>query len=790
MPVPLILSDLPPTIEQSDVSTNADDVEGVQAASFPWQSGNPSTSLLGDEVSRLSSISGQAREKTPDKRLNTVLPAWLVGETVGVGSAGVAYSLPLPGPVAAVAGVAQDSAPVRVDELSQLPPIVSERPTVEGLPEPLIPGDQAKPLIPEDQVQLLPPPLMPGDEAEAVPPTQHSGEDADLILRADQQFYNPLQQTVRASGDVLVQFGDAQLAAERLWVNLNNRYLRAEGDVFFNRNEQILEGDTATYNLLQGSGEITNGRGDLLLSTLGEDLATLPFAVEFLDNAPIDYRLQREGTISSATSPGGVTIGTESRPVFGGEGGNFRRLRFESETIYFDADGWYAEELRITNDPFSPPELELRGNSVRLTLLNEEEAELYIENPRLVFDQGLTLPLLKERYILQRGQLAPNELNPLPTGIGVDGRDRDGLFVEREFSFVARGPWQVSVVPQFYLGRWLGESGNDLFDPANFGVVARAHGRFGPRTQATATASLPGLDLENFADRLRARIQAQQLIGDHVLSLEYTYRDRLYNGSLGFQNVQNSLGLLLQSPLITLGDTRINLSYQVSGQYVTANTDDPDLLAPGEGVGQASLLRFQGAVDLSRNFTLWQGTPLPATPTEGLRYSPRPIVPYLALGTGLQGVTTYYSNDTLQETVKARVSLLGQLGHLRRNYLDYTQFNIQYSTSFITGEDSPFFFDRAVDNKVLSGGIIQQIYGPLLAGFQTSINLNTGEEIDTDFILEYRRRAYGVLLQYSPTRETGFLGFRISDFNWSGRTLPFDADSAATSPGNDGVMVD
>ena len=58
-------------------------------------------------------------------------------------------------------------------------------------------------------------------------------EAAELILRADQQSYNPTQQTVTAAGDVLVQFGDAQLAAERLWINLDNRFLRAEGDVFF-----------------------------------------------------------------------------------------------------------------------------------------------------------------------------------------------------------------------------------------------------------------------------------------------------------------------------------------------------------------------------------------------------------------------------------------------------------------------------------------------------------------------------------------------------------------------------
>jgi hypothetical protein len=699
MPVPLILSDLPPTIEQLNSSTTVTvGSEGVPAVQL-----GSSVSLQQNHWSDVSVLSGSGSDKNTtslEKTGPVILPAWLAGEE---------------------------------DEL-------------QG----------TEPLDPE--------------------------ASNELILQADRQVYNPVEQSVAASGDVLVQFGDAQLASDRLWVNLNNRYLRAEGDVFFNRNEQILEGETATYNLLQGSGLIDEARGELQLSTLGTDLTTIPFAEEPLSNPPIDYRLEQEGSISSVTSPGGTTFGTDSRNIFGGESGGVSRLRFESDAIFFDAEGWYAEDLRLTNDPFSPPELELRGNSARLTPLNEEETELFIENPRLVFDQGLTIPLLKERYILRRGQLDPDALNPLPTGIGIDGRDRGGLFIERQFSLNTSSPWQFSVVPQFYIGRWIGESDYNLFDPANFGVVARLSGPLGPRISARGVLSLPGLDLENFSDRLRASFRTQQLIGDHRLSLEYSYRDRLFNGSLGFQEVQTSLGLLLQSPTITLGNTKINLSYQASSQYVTADTDQPDLLPPGETLGPTSLFRFQGAIDLSRRFTLWEGEPLPATPTQGLKYSPRPLVPYLSLGTGLRGVATYYTSDDFQETLEARIALFGQLGHLQRNYLDYTQFNIGYSTSLIGGDESPFLFDRAVDTNVLSGGIIQQIYGPLLAGFQTSINLETGDEIDTDFILEYRRRAYGFLFQYSPERETGFLGFRISDFNWIGRTRPFDADREDPGP--------
>lgn len=603
-------------------------------------------------------------------------------------------------------------------------------------------------------------------------------------ILADQQALDVPRQVVTANGNVLVQFGADQIAAERIWINLNNRYLRAEGDVFLSRNRQVVEGDTATYNLLQGAGSLTQARGSLEIATLADDFSTaFPNDLSTDSANPIEDRIQGQGSISQVTSPGGISFSLNpATTMFGAERPGTGRIRFEASQLSFDADGWYGENLRLTNDPFSPPELELRGNRVSFAPRSDNEDELCIENPRLVFDQRLSLPLVRPCYQFQNGELPANFLNPLLINLGYDNRDRDGLFIDREFPALEVGRFQVSVAPQFYLSRWLGESGGNLLDPANVGLVTRARGNLGPRTTALGLVSLSGLDLDNFTSRVRANLRVQQLVGTHRLSAEYTYRDRLFNGSLGFQNVQSSMGLLLESPVIPLGDTGFNLSYQLSGQYVTANTDRQDLLGPGTAVGLTSLFRAQGAVDLSRRFLLWQGQAKPSTATEGLRFSPRPLVPSLALTAGLRGVATYYSSNNAQESLDARVRLLGQVGHLSRNYFDYTQFNLGFAQGFIGGDDSPFLFDRQVDRSILSGGIVQQIYGPILMGFQTAFNLSTGREIDTSFSLEYRRRTYGLTLRYSPTRETGFLGFRLSQFDWVGQTDPFDSTTPTADP--------
>jgi hypothetical protein len=86
---------------------------------------------------------------------------------------------------------------------------------------------------------------------------------------------------------------------------------------------------------------------------------------------------------------------------------------------------------------------------------------------------------------------------------------------------------------------------------------------------------------------------------------------------------------------------------------------------------------------------------------------------------------------------------------------------------------SPFLFDRNADQNVISGGIIQQIYGPFRFGFQVSYNLDTGENINTDLVLEYNRRTYNVVLRFNPTQSAGFIGFRLNEFDWSGRAASF-----------------
>jgi Protein of unknown function (DUF3769) len=435
----------------------------------------------------------------------------------------------------------------------------------------------------------------------------------------------------------------------------------------------------------------------------------------------------------------------------------------------FDAKIWSATNLSLTNDPFSPPELEIKADSVQFRKISAFEDELTTDKSRVVVDGDTNLPLLLSSYTLDS-----RARSPLLFKIGYDGEDRGGLFVEKSFNIIDTNNFNWTIAPQYFIQRSIFDK--NPIDASVFGLKTDLEYNIATRTNLNGKLSITSFDTDEITNKMRAQVVLNQKIGDldnpHNLSLEYKYRERIFNGSLRFQDLQSSFGLVLTSPEITLGDTGIALSYQASVQNINATTDRADLLIGNED-DIINLTRYQAAINLSKEFLLWTGDSLPATAEEGLRYTPTPVLPYLQLYTGITGVTSFYSNGDHQDSLRGTIGIEGQLGHFTDDTFDYTGFNLSYSQSIRTDE-SPFKFDRFVDEQTISAGIVQQIYGPIGIGFQTSYNLNNGEEISTDYYLEYSRRTFNVIVRYNPILELGSINFRISDFNWVGSPEPFE----------------
>ena len=628
-------------------------------------------------------------------------------------------------------------------------------------------------------------------ELETTPVEQQSTNVVEVI--ADRQEYDSQRQVITATGNVEIRFTNGVLLADRVQVNLPNRVAVAEGEVILTRGEQILRGDRFEYYFIQDSGVILNANGEIYQPTTTQDFSsTLPTDVgaEVVPNQTLNDRLALNQPLQRVTTTEGYrfVVGDAIAPNRAeqqqqtGRGGGVNRVRFQADRVDFDAERWTATNVRITNDPFSPPELELRAETATYRNIAPLVDEVTLTNSRIVFDQALSIPTFQDRLIIDRRPRQPGLFS-----ISYDGTDRGGLFIERGFKVIDTQNISFEVKPQYLLQRAIfpdtftedDEIDEDVsvFSPSAFGLVTNLDVIFGERTTLQAVTSFSSLDFDNVAENLRARVELRQKVGDlnrpYDLRLAYNYRDRIFNGSLGFQTVNSSIGALIVSPSIPLGDTGINLSYQASVQHIEASTDRQDLLEPERENDLIDLTRYQGAASISRGFMLWQGEALPPTPEQGLRYTPTPVQPYLQLTTGLTGVASYYSNGDTQPSITGSIGLLGQLGNFSRPFFDYTGFNITYNQG-IRGDASPFLFDRFADTQTLSWGITQQIYGPLRVGIQSSLSLNDSQEISTDYFIEFSRRTYNILLRYNPVLEIGSISLRISDFNWSGNPGSLD----------------
>jgi lipopolysaccharide export system protein LptA len=596
-------------------------------------------------------------------------------------------------------------------------------------------------------------------------------------VTSDRQEYDEQRRIITAVGNVVVRFDGAVVDADRLQVNLDNLIAAGFGNVTLTRGDQVLRGQRFTYKFVQDSGVLENGRGEIYVPSAQTDFAFSPTDITAggVPKRPPSDRIRANQPVSGVSSPGGIDL------TFGGQanasniappktGGVVNRLRFEAQHIDFYPQGWEARDVRITNDPFSPPELELRADKVTLTRETPLVDRIRTQGQRLVLDQTVSLPIPVNQQTLDRRE---REVTPAIVSPGFDGDRRGGLYIERGFPVLDTDQTRWTITPQLLVQRAVQEGTGDL--GALLAVKTKINSVLSPRAVVEGTGELTSFDLNKVEENLRVNLGLRQTLGTslpHILNLQYNYRDRLYNGTLGFQTVQSSFGGVITSPVIPLGKSGINLSYQAGAQYINANTDRQDLLEPLRQNDRISLGRLQGSATLSTGVLLWQGKPLPPTATEGLRYTANPVVPYLQAIAGLTGTTSYYTNGDNQSTLTGTIGLQGQIGHFSRPFFDYTAFNISYSQGLNNGL-SPFLFDRSVDNKVLSAGISQQIYGPFRLGFQTSVNLDTGKESSTDYILEYSRRTYGITLRYNPVLELGGFSVRISDFNWGGGTDPF-----------------
>ena len=468
--------------------------------------------------------------------------------------------------------------------------------------------------------------------------------------------------------------------------------------------------------------------------------------------------------------------------------GEITHWRYQAPSIQLDPAGWTAPRISFTNDPFTPAQSWIDMESVRSWQESDGTTVVQGRRNRLLLENRLPVPLPGTL------RFSPEEKDEVSNrwAIKVDRDDRDGIYLEYKLPTLNFANSRLQLRPQFMLERAIEgftdsyplpgapAGSEDLIQPALtsdlFGLDADFSTPLFERAIARAGLEISSFSEQNLSNATRADADIAfpfeaPYLGDLLGRIYGAYRYRVWNGSLGKQDIYAAFGGSVQSqgswpafgPLTTSYIWTVGLGNYKATAFKSAEFDQ--------------LWRLNSFGALTFNYKIWEGKTLPLGPEEAYRYSPKPIVPGLSFVLAPYVSATAYGDGITQRYIGVSGGPKLTLGHFNRPVFDYTKLYL-YGSSTAIIDQSPFSFDRFVDGATLGASLQQQIVGPVVLGADISYNVSGesgyfGEVTNSLFQLSWKRRAYEFGLYYSPYTGIGGVRIRLNDFGFKGTGLPF-----------------
>jgi hypothetical protein len=535
--------------------------------------------------------------------------------------------------------------------------------------------------------------------------------------------------------------------------------------------------------------------------------------VAFQQSLNTSIKLDLAAVIDTADTENNTPAGGRYRPSKGPRG-SITRIRFQSSRLTMQGDRWTAAEVAFTNDPFTPANSWTIARQVSAVLDRPSGVtRINARSTRIVLDQRLSVPALTSTTIGE---------DEIPLVIDADKQDRDGVYLGYNLPPIRFGQkGLLKLQPQVMVQRILDGKTSSYIAPGKglgsptieqsikagdaFGLDALLDVPFAG-LQLNADLSISTFNPDNFASGTRSIASLSRPLGlswapSATASLFGGYRERIYNGSLGLQNLIWSYGGRLSgnSTIPLAGKPRPQISATEGAQLPqpvapTLQHQKTPYFQPLEiswvaqsGNYQANLFDSEQLTTLWRtnlnlqaatSLRLWEGNQrYSGEGIEGLRFSAIPVVPSFGLDMGISGTLSYYDNGSDQNTLSLWGGPSLTLGQFEKPWFDYTRLAVAVGGTLRSGL-SPFGFDRAVDLRTISFNAAQQIYGPLVVEGGASFNIDPDSEFYGDASYSYievklQRRSYEIGVYYSPYDGIGGIRLKLNDFNFTGTGSPF-----------------
>ncbi|KZR61628.1 DUF3769 domain-containing protein [Prochlorococcus sp. MIT 1306] len=465
--------------------------------------------------------------------------------------------------------------------------------------------------------------------------------------------------------------------------------------------------------------------------------------------------------------------------------GSISRWRIQAAKVTISPEGWKADRMGFSNDPYTPSQTRIDAEDVIAT--EEPNGDIVIQSRRnrLIVEERFPIPVSRTQTIKKQEEVENRWV------FGIDNEDRDGFFVGRDLKPIELTKnYTLSLQPQFLLERAIdGETKSYVapgssIDSKKITQPITAADLFGLEAELTGNtwgwdvdinADISTFNPSNFADGSRywgdfKRNFEIPWIGSLQANLFAAYRYEAWNGSLGETDIYSAYGAFLEK----------------KDAWSWGKLSNNYLLRAGVGNYQAEKFKSENLSDLWRanfygslnsRYPLWIGKHAALTPEAAYRYSPIAIVPGLRFNTNLTTTFDAYGDGERKATIGLTGGPALTLGTFSKPFLDFTRLSISGGGTLIQGS-SPFKFDQNIDLATLGIGLTQQIAGPLILNTGVAYNVDPdspyyGDIINSNIELRWQRRSYDFGFYFNPYKGIGGFRFRLNDFNFTGTGVPF-----------------
>ncbi|ABM79197.1 DUF3769 domain-containing protein [Prochlorococcus marinus] len=522
-------------------------------------------------------------------------------------------------------------------------------------------------------------------------------------------------------------------------------------------------------------------------------------AIAKIDQRISRIRFQRALTIERRQGVGNTTGNIAEKNKYGGIGasqlkqqgatklitGSISRWRIQAAKVTISPEGWKADRMGFSNDPYTPSQTRIDAEDVIAT--EEPSGDIVIQSRRnrLIVEERFPIPVSRTQTIKKQEEVENRWV------FGIDNEDRDGFFVGRDLNPIELTKnYTLSLQPQFLLERAIdGETKSYVapgtsIDSTKTTQPITAADLFGLEAELTGNtwgwdvdinANISTFNPQNIADGSRYWGDLKRKfdipwIGSLEANLFAAYRYEAWNGSLGETDIYSAYGAFLQK----------------TGNWSWGKLTNNYLLRAGAGNYQAEKFKSENLADLWRanfygslnsSYPLWKGKSAALTPEAAYRYSPIAIVPGLRFNTNLKTTFDAYGDGERKATIGLTGGPALTLGTFSKPFLDFTRLSISGGGTLIQGS-SPFKFDQNIDLATLGIGLTQQIAGPLILNTGVAYNVDPdspyyGDIINSNIELRWQRRSYDFGFYFNPYKGIGGFRFRLNDFNFTGTGVPF-----------------